>query len=146
RIEWIEAQDDYLSVYADGKKHLIRQRIGALEEELDPSQFVRIHRSYIVRLDRIKGMKPILNGDQLLVLADNTELPITRTYSKNAPSRLGHHPKGGKFLPPFAHPPEPISPPFPPRPPSFSPPPPASPFPPAAKPLRLKAKPARFPQ
>jgi two-component system LytT family response regulator len=82
RIDWIEARDDYLCVVAEGKKHLVRERISDLGQQLDPSHFVRIHRSFIVRINRIKGLKPLFSGDQLVVLADNTELPMSRTYGK----------------------------------------------------------------
>ena len=79
-IDWIEADGDYVRLYVKGRYQLMRERISAIEQQINPAQFIRIHRSVIVRIDRIKEMKPLLNGDHLLTLHDGTQLSLSRTY------------------------------------------------------------------
>jgi two-component system, LytTR family, response regulator len=75
-IDYIEADDVYAAVFASGKRHLVRTPLDALERRLDPSQFARVHRSYIARLDRVREFRRA-NGAEL-VLADGTILPVSR--------------------------------------------------------------------
>ncbi|NUO80860.1 response regulator transcription factor [candidate division KSB1 bacterium] len=79
-VQWFEAYGDYVRIYQNGKKHLLREKIGALEQRLDPKQFLRIHRSAIVKLDGIKTLMPLTNGDYNLTLTDGTRLTLSRTY------------------------------------------------------------------
>jgi two-component system LytT family response regulator len=79
-LDWIEAEGDYVRLHAQGKSHLLREKISALEAQLDPATFVRIHRSIIVRLDRIATLKPQNNGDHLVFLRDGRKLSLSRTY------------------------------------------------------------------
>lgn len=79
-VDWIEAAADYVHVYSGGKKHILRAKISDLEKRLDPSQFARIHRSTIVRVDRISELRPMYHGDYQVVLADRTELTLSRGY------------------------------------------------------------------
>lgn len=82
KIDYIEAQDDYVQVNAEGKGHLKNQRLSELESQLDPSLFVRIHRSYILnvaRMDRIEQGK----DSHSAILRDGTRLPVSRSgYQK----------------------------------------------------------------
>lgn len=78
-IDWIEAQDNYVRLHTGGKAHLLRQTMNELEASLNPAQFTRIHRSTIVNLDRVKELHPHFNGESLVVLADGTELKLTRS-------------------------------------------------------------------
>ena len=80
-VEWIEAQGDYAALHVSGKTHLLREPLHILERRLDPSSFVRIHRSTIVRLDRIAEMQALANRDCLLRLKDGTSLRVSRSYS-----------------------------------------------------------------
>jgi two-component system LytT family response regulator len=80
-VEWIEAQGDYAALHVNGKTHLLREPLHILERRLDPASFVRIHRSTIVRLDRIAEMQALANRDCLLRLKDGTTLRVSRSYS-----------------------------------------------------------------
>lgn len=79
-IDWIEASDDYAGLHVGPRVHLLREPLHQLAGRLDPACFVRIHRSAIVRLDRIAEMEPLANRDCLLRLRDGTPLRVSRTY------------------------------------------------------------------
>jgi two-component system LytT family response regulator len=79
-LDWIEAEGDYVRLHAQGKSHLLREKISALETQLDPAMFARIHRSIIVRLDRIVTLRPQNNGDHMILLRDGRKLALSRTY------------------------------------------------------------------
>jgi two-component system LytT family response regulator len=79
-IDWIESSGNYLKLHAGAESHLLRERMGQLETRLDPAKFVRIHRSTLVNLDRVKEMQPLFNGDQLVILRDGKRLTLSRTY------------------------------------------------------------------
>ncbi len=88
-IDWIEAEGDYVRLHAGGKRHLLRDTMKRLEEQLDPAQFVRTHRCTIVNLDRIKELHPFFHGDYLIVLRDGTELKLSRSRRRSLEDRLG---------------------------------------------------------
>ena len=77
-IDWIQADDYYAAVYARGRRHLIRESLASLAERLDADQFVRVHRSAIVRLDRVREMRAGPAGESTLVLRDGTRVPVSR--------------------------------------------------------------------
>ncbi|HEX2833620.1 MAG TPA: LytTR family DNA-binding domain-containing protein [Thermoanaerobaculia bacterium] len=77
-IDWIEAADYYVSLHTDGKSHLIRETMAEVEKQLDPERFVRVHRSAIVNIDRVKEMHPMFRGDCMLILQDGTQLRLSR--------------------------------------------------------------------
>jgi two-component system LytT family response regulator len=79
-IDWISSAGHYLEIHVGREKHLIREQLSRLETKLDPEQFVRIHRSVIVNLDRVKSLHPLFNGDHLIVLNDGQELNLSRNY------------------------------------------------------------------
>ena len=79
-IDWIGSAGHYLELHAGRDTHLIREKMSYLETRLDPKDFMRIHRSTIVNLDRIKSLHPLFNGDQLIILKDGQELNLSRTY------------------------------------------------------------------
>lgn len=78
KLDYAEAQDDYVALASQGKKHLKQQTISSLEACLDPSRFVRIHRSYIVNLERVMRIEPYAKDSRLAILADGTQLPVSR--------------------------------------------------------------------
>ena len=78
KLDYAEAQDDYVALSSQGKKHLKQQTISSLEACLDPSRFVRIHRSYIVNLERVTRIEPYAKDSRLAILADGTQLPVSR--------------------------------------------------------------------
>lgn len=80
RVDWIEAADNYICLHSGGKSYLVRHKLSDIEKQLDPDQFLRIHRSRIVNIERIREMRPQGSGDCLLVLEDGTELASSRTY------------------------------------------------------------------
>lgn len=79
-IDWIEAASNYVRLRAGGKEYLLRETMTALEAKLDPMEFVRIHRSTIVRVDRIRELEPLFQGDYVVVLEDTTRLTSSRGY------------------------------------------------------------------
>src|SRR5689334_1128916 len=77
-IDWIQAEDYYSAVHARGRRHLIRESLASLEQRLDPGQFVRVHRSAIVRLDRVREIRSAGAGESVLILRDGTRVPVSR--------------------------------------------------------------------
>jgi two-component system, LytTR family, response regulator len=78
KLDYVEAQDDYVALVSQGKKHLKQQTISSLEAALDPSRFLRIHRSYIVNLERVARLEPYGKDSYVAVLADRVQLPVSR--------------------------------------------------------------------
>ena len=78
KLDYAEAQDDYVALASQGKKHLKQQTIAGLEACLDPDNFVRIHRSYIVNLERVARIEPYGKDSRLAILTDGTRLPVSR--------------------------------------------------------------------
>ena len=87
-IDWIGAEGDYIGLHVQGKKHLIKDRMNSLEEQLHPGRFVRIHRSYIVNIDRIREMQPLFHGEYALLLRDGQKLTLSRSYRDQALGRI----------------------------------------------------------
>ncbi len=79
-IDWIEAAGNYAGLHLKEKTHLIRETMSDLEARLSPELFLRIHRSTIVNLDRIKTLEPVSNGEYVLTLYDGTRLATSRSY------------------------------------------------------------------
>lgn len=79
-IDWIEAEGDYMKFHAAGRVHQLRETMGRLEERLDPRRFLRIHRSTIVNIDRVKKLSPDFAGEYAVVLQDGTKLRLSRGY------------------------------------------------------------------
>jgi len=79
-IDWIEAMGDYAGLHVGGKTHLLRETLSSLETRLDPSRFVRIHRSTIVQASRIRQLETLSNRDCNVWLADGTQLRASRSY------------------------------------------------------------------
>jgi two-component system LytT family response regulator len=91
-IDWIGADDYYVQIHIGKKSYLIRETISDLERQLDPNMFVRVHRSSIVNITRIKELHPHFNGDFMVVLNDGTELKLSRSRREYVNSILirGH--------------------------------------------------------
>ena len=81
-IEWIAAAGDYAELHCDGRCHLLRETMTALEQKLNPGQFLRIHRSRIVRANCIRELHPIDNREYLVKLSDGSEHRSSRTYAE----------------------------------------------------------------
>ncbi len=78
RIDYVEAQDDYIAFKSDGKQYLKDQTLGTAEAALDPTRFVRIHRSYLLNIDRIARVELYAKDSRMAVLRDGTRLPVSR--------------------------------------------------------------------
>jgi two-component system LytT family response regulator len=78
RLDYAEAQDDYVSLHSQGKAYLKEQTISSLEAALDPERFVRIHRSVIVNLERVEKIEPYAKDSRVAVLSDGAQLPVSR--------------------------------------------------------------------
>jgi two-component system LytT family response regulator len=79
-IVWVEAEDYYIAIHANGRRVLAREPLKAIEDRLDPAVFARVHRSAIVNTRFIKAIEPVASGDQRLVLTDGTVLRVSRTH------------------------------------------------------------------
>lgn len=88
QVDWVEAADNYLTLHVGPREHLLRQTLAALEQQLDPERFVRVHRSSIVQVDRITELRPVSHGDAEVVLRNGTRLTVSRTWRKNIERRL----------------------------------------------------------
>jgi two-component system LytT family response regulator len=88
-IDWIEAADYYACLHVGTKTHLLRRSLSDLEEELDAQIFCRIHRSTIVNLHRVQGLKINEDGEQDVLLDDGVKVRLSRRYRKQFQSRLG---------------------------------------------------------
>ena len=83
RIDSIEAQDDYVEILAEGKPYLKNQRLSELEEQLDQTRFVRLHRSWIVNVERIERIEQATKDSHCAVLKDGRKIPVSRSgYQK----------------------------------------------------------------
>ena len=87
-IDWIEAADYYSCLHVGTKSHLLRRSMAELEKELDKSIFCRIHRSTIVKLDRVRGLKLNENGEYDVLLNNGVRLRLSRRYRRELQSRL----------------------------------------------------------
>ena len=87
-IIWIEAEDYYVRVHTAGRRTLVRLSLKSLAGALDPSRFVRTHRSAIVNLACVRELAPLASGDQRLMLNDGTELRVSRSYRAAVDARL----------------------------------------------------------
>ena len=77
-VDYIEADDVYAVVHAAEKRYLVRTALEALEHDLDPAQFIRVHRSYIVRANRIREVRRA--GAMVVVLETGAEIPVSRRW------------------------------------------------------------------
>lgn len=88
-ITWIRSDDYYASVFADGTAYLIRETLAELERRLDPREFIRVHRSAIVRLAMVRSLERPANGRYRVVLRDGTRVPVSRSRHTAVARTLG---------------------------------------------------------
>ena len=79
-VDFVEAAGNYLNLYVGKETHLIRETMQGLEARLDPARFLRIHRSTIVNIERIKELQPWFGGEYVVILRDGRKLTLSRTY------------------------------------------------------------------
>ena len=87
-IDWIDAAGNYVRLHVKGESHLFRETMNAIEQRLDGGRFVRIHRSHIVNIDRIKELLPG-NGEHIVLLQNGVRLTLSRGYRDKLQQRLG---------------------------------------------------------
>jgi two-component system LytT family response regulator len=88
-IDWLETDGNYIRLHVGGTSHLLRSTAAAIEPQLDPRAFIRIHRRYIVNVDRIVEVQPWFAGDAILILRNGAKLRVSRTYRERLHARLG---------------------------------------------------------
>jgi hypothetical protein len=86
-VDWIEAQGNYVALHIGDRTHLLRETLNHLEAQLDPGQFVRIHRGTIVSLNKVQGLSSDANGEATLQLANGQVQKISRRYRKTVRDR-----------------------------------------------------------
>lgn len=79
KLDYIEAQDDYICLHSEGKRYLKEQTMGQVEALLDPKRFVRIHRSYILNIERIARVELYAKDSRIAILQNGTKLPVSRS-------------------------------------------------------------------
>jgi two-component system LytT family response regulator len=88
-IDWCEAAGNYVRLHVGQQTHLVRDTMAHVEADLDPSQFVRIHRSAIVNVDRIQELQSSFGGEYVVLLRGGTRLTLSRGYREVLQERLG---------------------------------------------------------
>lgn len=88
-VDWWETDGNYMRLHVGGGSHLIRMTAASIEPQLDPRAFTRIHRRYIVNVDRIVEVQPWFAGDAIVVLRNGAKLRLSRTYRERLHARLG---------------------------------------------------------
>ena len=88
-VNWIEGARDYVRLHSKSGRYLARSTMRSLIQQLDPGEFVRIHRSTIVRIDSVSYMSPLFHGDYSVHLDDGTQLRWSRRYRRSTKALLG---------------------------------------------------------
>ena len=91
-IDWIEAADNYVSLHVGAETHLHRETMSSLAEQLSPKKFLRISRSTIVNVERIKELQPLFHGDYVVILRNGTKLNLSRNYREALHQLMGKLP------------------------------------------------------
>jgi two-component system LytT family response regulator len=87
-VDWIDSAGNYARLHVGPRAHLVRETLKSLEARLDPAEFVRVHRSAIVRVERIAALEPYFHGEYIVTLSDGTRLSASRSYSARLRSLL----------------------------------------------------------
>jgi two-component system LytT family response regulator len=88
-IDWIEAAGNYVRLHVGADTHMLRETMNSIESRLDPELFVRIHRSHIVNIERIKELQPWFNGEYVVILRSGHRLTLSRGHREKLQDRLG---------------------------------------------------------
>ncbi|HKQ98643.1 MAG TPA: LytTR family DNA-binding domain-containing protein [Candidatus Polarisedimenticolia bacterium] len=91
-VEWIEAEGNYVRLHLAGRSCLVRETLTEMEARLDPARFMRIHRSVIVGIDRIRDLRPWFTGEYVVRLDSGREFTLTRRYRENLRRLIGRRP------------------------------------------------------
>ena len=82
RLDWIEAAENYVQLHTAQTGHLLHVTMNTLEKSLDPEVFLRIHRSVIVNVTRIKDLQPVMHGEYIVTLSNGVRLQSGRMYNE----------------------------------------------------------------
>lgn len=93
-IEWLQASGNYVNLRVRGRDYPLRATMAGIEERLDPSLFVRVHRSYLVNLDYLAEIESLESGDARLAMRDGATLPCSRRFRTQLRERFGDAPPG----------------------------------------------------
>jgi len=88
-IDWVEAADNYVSLHVGAENHLHRETMASLEAQLSPEKFMRISRSTIVNVDRIKELQPLFHGEYAVILRNGAKLTLSRSYREKLDQLMG---------------------------------------------------------
>lgn len=88
-IDFVRGQDDYVEVFHDARSSLTQQTLQSLEASLDPRQFVRVHRSYLLNVSRVARIEPWGQGSKMAVLHDGRNVPVSRSGEARLRTALG---------------------------------------------------------
>jgi two-component system LytT family response regulator len=88
-VDWIEAYGNYVRLHTGPTSYLLREPISSLEAQVDPARFIRIHRSALVNIERIREMQPMFHGQYVVILQDGTRLTLSRRYRSKLQKSLG---------------------------------------------------------
>lgn len=88
-IEWVEAAGNYVKLHVAGEAHVFRESMKNMESRLGADQFVRIHRSAIVNVERIRELQPWFHGEYVVILQDGTKLMASRVFSDRLHRLIG---------------------------------------------------------
>ena len=88
-IDWIEAAGNYVRLHVGTETHLLRETMNAIQKKIDPSRFIRIHRSTFVNVEKIKELQPWFHGEYVVIMRDGTQLTMSRSYRSSLPDLLG---------------------------------------------------------
>ncbi|MGY0632953.1 LytTR family DNA-binding domain-containing protein [Luteimonas sp. A478] len=97
-IEWLQASGNYVNLHVAGRTYPLRSTLAGIEEKLDPDSFVRIHRSFLVRLRQVESIEPLDTGDARVHLRDGTVLPCSRSHREAVRSRFAAAAATGRKL------------------------------------------------
>jgi two-component system LytT family response regulator len=87
-VDWIESDGNYVKLHVGTASHVVRSTITACEEQMDPRRFVRVHRRYLVNMDRIKEVQPWFGGDSVIMMQNGQQLRLSRNYREHFQSRM----------------------------------------------------------
>jgi len=87
-VDWLESDGNYVNLHVGKQSHLVRGTIASCAERLDPRKFIRIHRRYIVNIDRVKEVQPWFGGDYVILLEDGHKLRLSRNFREHFQSRM----------------------------------------------------------
>lgn len=88
-IDWMEAAGNYVNVHVGSESHLVRETMNNIEGQINPQKFARIHRSTIINIEKVKELLPYFNGEYKVVLQNNTQVILSRSYRESFKKNLG---------------------------------------------------------